>query len=79
MNMQVVDSNNQISVNSIYINNTSSNEQVIADIYEWNWIEYNSCGGKTDFMGYSIDHIITLEKNGDEHYTVLSDVYYDMF
>lgn len=79
MNMHVVDSNSQISVGSIHIDNTSSNETIIADIYEWNWIEYDSGGEKTDFMGYSIDHIVTLEKNGDENYTVSSDVYDDMF
>lgn len=79
MNMHVVDSNSHISVGSIHIDNTSSNETIIADIYEWNWIEYDSGGEKNDFMGYSIDHIVTLEKNGDENYTVSSDVYDDMF
>ena len=46
MNMHVVDSNSHISVGSIHIDNTSSNETIIADIYEWNWIEYDSGGEK---------------------------------
>lgn len=79
MNIRVVDSNNQISVGSIYIDNTSPDGSIVADIYEWNWIEYDSGGEKTDFMGYSTDHIISLEKKEDGNYVVSSDTYEDMF
>lgn len=79
INIRVVNSDNQISIGSIDIDNTVSDGSITAKIYEWNWIEYDSGGEKTDFMGYSIDHTISLEKKEDGNYAISSDTYEDMF
>ncbi len=47
------------------------NGEVVLDVYEWTWVEYND--GKDKF-GYGTDHEVTLEET-DGSYNVISDEY----
>ncbi len=47
------------------------NGEVVLNVYEWTWVEYND--GKDKF-GYGTDHEVTLEET-DDSYNIISDEY----
>lgn len=47
-------------------------------IYEWTWLDYSDRAGTTsDLMGFATTHTLIAEKQSDNSYEIISDVYDD--
>lgn len=72
-NVHLISSSNSTSIQNI----TELDGAVYEiDVYEWTWIQYNDGkSGATDIMGYATDHEMTLQKNADNSYQIVNDIY----
>lgn len=74
-NIYVTDSATEAYVEEI---SSISESQVELTVYEWTWIDYsNERGNTSDLMGFATTHTLVAEKQADESFEIISDIYDD--